>query len=445
MWGDPCMAVANSLSCRLSFRTAAISCVALLLTNHSGAQGPGWRGLKRDGHDTTLRLPDPLPKELGEVWRVDAGEGTAAPVVERGAIYLFSRMDGQESLSRFDFNGKLIWRRGYKTKFEFRPNSQALPVGIGPLAAPCVSGQTVVTQGIAGTVTAWDTNTGQQRWQKTYQDRFKKTWPEYGASVSPLITGDLVYTHAGTDNRGVFQAIELDGGERFDGGKRFDGGDVRWEWDQDPPGYAPPVHMVIDGTEQIVTATYRNVVSFDPKKGDVLWRVSFSVGEGLAVPTPTLVGNRVLVGGHRTPVTALLVRREREGWSAKIDWEGERTEMYLSSPVIVGDRIYGFSDRRKGQFICLDPLDGSSVWAGPSKRGENALLLAVGDKIMATTTEGECIVFRTGTDQFEPIANYQISDSPVWCPVVPIDLNRFAVRTRDQLILYSLAPENTAD
>ena len=40
--------------------------------------------------------------------------------------------------------------------------------------------------------------------------------------------------------------------------------------------------------------------------------------------------------------------------------------MYMSSPVVVGDTVYGLTNRNKGQFFALDVETGKTRWTEPA-------------------------------------------------------------------------------
>ena len=44
----------------------------------------------------------------------------------------------------------------------------------------------------------------------------------------------------------------------------------------------------------------------------------------------------------------------------------------MSSPVLAGARLLGFSHRQKGQVVALDAATGRLLWAGPGRQGESA-------------------------------------------------------------------------
>ena len=52
--------------------------------------------------------------------------------------------------------------------------------------------------------------------------------------------------------------------------------------------------------------------------------------------------------------------------------------MYMSSPVVDGNHIYGYSNKRKGQLFCLDATTGKVTWTTEGRAGQNASLQSAG-------------------------------------------------------------------
>jgi outer membrane protein assembly factor BamB len=88
--------------------------------------------------------------------------------------------------------------------------------------------------------------------------------------------------------------------------------------------------------------------------------------------------------------------------------------MYMSSPVVVGKRLYGLTNAKKGTFFCLDALTGKTIWISDGRQGDNALLATAGELILALTSGGELVVLRAGSERFDVVARYKVADSATW-------------------------------
>ena len=77
--------VAVELRCldpRRRWLLAPLGIVTLLLGQCLGADWPGWRGPKRDGHAATDGvIAKSLPSQPRRIWQLKVGEGLASPVV----------------------------------------------------------------------------------------------------------------------------------------------------------------------------------------------------------------------------------------------------------------------------------------------------------------------------------------------------------------------------
>jgi outer membrane protein assembly factor BamB len=86
----------------------------------------------------------------------------------------------------------------------------------------------------------------------------------------------------------------------------------------------------------------------------------------------------------------------------------------MSSPVLAGGRIFGFSHKNKGQFFAVDAATGKTLWLSEGRQGENAAVLAAGDALLLLTNDGELIVAKKDAKAFAPIATYTVADSATW-------------------------------
>jgi outer membrane protein assembly factor BamB len=93
--------------------------------------------------------------------------------------------------------------------------------------------------------------------------------------------------------------------------------------------------------------------------------------------------------------------------------------MYMSSPVLDGKRLHGFSHRKKGEFFCLDLDTGRLLWRSEGRQGENAALVAVGRHLLLLKDDAELLVTSLDADRFAPVATYTVAQSPTWAHPLP--------------------------
>jgi outer membrane protein assembly factor BamB len=334
-------------------------------------------------------------------WKVKVGAGHSSPVATGMSVFLHSREGEEEVVSRFDLaTGRRLWRQAYPAPYTM--SSAASGHGKGPKSTPAVEGGRIFTLGISGILSAFDTETGRLAWRKDFRGRFRETFPIYGTAMSPVVDSGLLILHAGGHDDGALVALAAATGEE------------RWAWKGDGPGYASPVVAELAGVRQVVTQTQNNVVGLSLDRGELLWKVPFRTDYDQNAVTPVVHEQAVIYSGLGNGTRAVRVVKRGASVAAEPEWENREVSMYLSSPVLAGDRLYGLSHRERGQLFCLDPRTGATIWAGPGRQGENAALVAAGGSILVLTTDAKLIVVRGEGSRFDPVATYAIADSPTW-------------------------------
>ena len=394
---------ARSVLNRVAFIVAVGLITAVLVGWSSAGNGdwPQWRGPARDGVAPNLAARATWPAVLRPAWKVDVGLGHSSPVVADGRIYVFARDGEQETLHAFELaTGKRVWRQAYAAPYTV--NSAAFVHGPGPKATPVMAGGRVFAFGISGILSAFDAASGRVVWRKELGKEFPSTAPIYGAAQSPVVDRGRVIVHVGGGGGGALTAFDAETGA------------VVWAWKGDGPGYGAPVVVEIAGTRQVITLTESLLVGVAADSGRLLWKVPFTTEYTQNAVTPVVQGNVVIVSGLDHPVRALRVVAKGGGWTAETVWENPDVALYMSSPVLVAGRLYGFSHRRKGQFFCLDAATGKTLWLSEGRQRDNASLVAAGGAILALVTDGELIVFEAGGAAFKVLRRYTVADWPTW-------------------------------
>ena len=124
-------------------------------------------------------------------------------------------------------------------------------------------------------------------------------------------------------------------------------------------------------------------------------------------------------------------------WSLEETWHNSDVSMYMNSPVIVGDRLFGFSEKRKGQLFCLDATTGKTIWLGPPRQAENAALWVAGKAVVALLSSGRLVVIDPESDEFTPLAEYEVSDSPTWAHPAMF-AGKIVIKDESTLTVWSL-------
>lgn len=379
---------------------------------------PQWRGPHRDGK-AVGPAPAAWPAQLTRKWKVEAGAGHASPLMVGDGVFLFARTGDNEVACRLDLaTGRPIWRDAYPAPYTM--NAAAQGHGKGPKSTPVYADGHLFTLGISGILSCLEGNKGRVRWRHNFASQFKQT--------SPLFDRGLLIAHVGGHDNGALIALDARSGK------------TRWRWSGDGPAYASPIVATLAGARQIVTQTQTRCVGLLAETGRLLWSLPFTTAYDQNSVTPVvLAGDRVLFGGMQRPTFALRVRKTgATGWAAEKVWETRDVTLYMSTPVVSGNRVYGMSERRNGQLFCLEAATGKTRWTGEGRLGDNASVLEVGPFVLALTTGADLFVYQKSGDALKEAARYQVAQSATWAsPALAGD--RLLIKDQTTLALFALA------
>lgn len=410
-------------------RTLTIAAFALLalseiLTGQTGqnrVEGwPQWRGPNRDGA-ATFTAPATWPDTLNLKWKVEVGLGYSAPITVGDRVYAYSRQDDHEVMRALDAaTGKVVWESKYEAAF--KPNPAATSKhGTGPKSTPTFADGRLFTLGMSGMVTAFDAATGKQLWQTPAP----AVQTLYHTGMSPLVDRGLVIVHVGGHSNGALTAFDARTGA------------VKWSWNGDGPAYGSPIAAEMGGTRQIVTFTQDNLVGVSADTGALLWRRPYSVRATRNAVTPIVFGQTLIVSGLGMPVSAFRVVNRGGQWVQEQAWENADVNMDMSTGVVIGTTLYGFSAKNSGQFFALDAATGQTLWLSEARVAENAAVVRAGDLWFALTTEAQLLVARANPKQFEVVKRYQVADSATWAQPV-LSGQRLFVKDLNAISLWTL-------
>jgi outer membrane protein assembly factor BamB len=392
------------------------------------ADWPQWRGPNRDGNVKSAFVPDTWPKALKEEWKITVGVGHASPVEANGRIYVFARQGEDEVLLCLDsVTGKEIWRSAPQpTSYEMHP--AAVGHGKGPKSTPVVNNGTVYTFGIAGVLSAFDAGTGKLKWRREFSKEYPKTSPLFGTAMSPLVDSGLLIAHVGGHDKGALTA--------FDG----ETGVVKWSNNADGPAYASPIIVTLAGVRQIVTFMQKDLVGVDFATGKLLWKLPSKTQYDENSNTVVAYKDLLIFSREEQGLSAIRLAKQGAEIVPEQVWNNKEAELYLSTPVLQGNLLFGMTARQKGQFFALDADTGKTVWQSPGRMGENAAILNLGGKaLLFLTNEANLIVQPASAKTYSPVVQYTVATSPTWAH--PLVIGR-RILIKDETSLRSLAIAN---
>jgi outer membrane protein assembly factor BamB len=382
---------------------------------------PQWLGPKRDGvspaRDLLTKWPDAGPPVL---WRAKSGEGYAAVAVAGGRAYTLLQDGDNEAVVcwRAD-TGRELWRFRYPAHF-------ANSFGSGPRATPTVDGDRVYTVGATGMLHCLEAATGKKLWEHDLLRDFDAENLPWGVAFSPLVEGDLLFANPG--GRGGKSLAAFD--------KRT--GKLVWKALDDTAGYSSPIAVTAAGVRQVVFFTGDGVVGVTPADGKLLWRYPWETDFGVNAATPLFLrartGDQVhdyvfITSGYHKGCALLELTRGRDGaFAVKPVYEHARFCSRFTTPVRVGDHLFGIDDR---DLVCMEVRSGRVTWRQRGV-GECGLMAAAGHLLVLGETGTLALVEAKG-DGYHEAASYQALDGKCWTPPTLAD-GRLYLRNEQEVV-----------
>ena len=397
----------------------ALALVVLLSTalaaQRAAEDVPQWRGRFRDGGASAFVEPSAWPDQLTRRWRVEVGEGYSSPIIVGSTVFVFARQDGREILRALDAaSGAERWQAGYA--LPYTPSSPTAEHGAGPKATPLAHEGKVFTLGISGVVAAFDTTAGTLVWRTDAPAEP----PYFSAASSPLGLPGAVAVHPGN----------------YDPLTAFDAATGAVKWRTGSGGaFMSPTEATLRGVPQVLSVTQSGVMSVAPSDGRLLWESPWTGGNKGGI-MPTVHGNDIVVSAAGSGVMAIRPSLRNGSWTVEKVWETTEVEMYLSHPVVVGETLYGFSTKARGQLFALDMRDGHLRWLGPPRQATNVAVTKAGSFLLLLQDDGELIVAFANNNQFEPLKRYKVGDLTWAQPVV--SGRRILIRDGSALTLWTV-------
>jgi len=386
----------------------------------SAADWPQWRGPGRDNKISDFTAPATWPKELKQKWKVTVGDGVASPIMAGDKLYVFTRQGGDEVVRCLEAEtGKEVWTDKYPAVEVGGPAKDFK----GPRGTPAVAEGKLCTFGVGGTISCYDVATGKLAWRNE-----TKGTPAFKTSYSPVIADGKCIIHSG-------------GGGKGGGGKgevvayKLATGAEAWKWAGDPPAYASPVLMTVEGAKMVVVMTERNAVGLDVTDGRLLFKEPFQAARYGNTVTPIVDGATLILSGQGTGTVAAAVEKTADGFALKEEWKSAQAPHMYNSPSLVEGRIYGIAASRK--LYCIDAKFGKTLWVDSKVRGDCGCVLDAGSCLLALSSDSNLLAFKPDEKAYAELARYKVADTPTW--TVPIVAGkRLYVKDKDSVILWTL-------
>lgn len=375
-----------------------------------GADWPQWRGPARTGYVPEGEpVPVTLPAEPKVIWRVPVGDGFSSPVVSGGRVFHLDNQDGLEVAHGVDAaTGQELWKASI-----FSSHQDGF--GIGPRCTPVADGERVFVQSAKGEFQCLAVASGKVIWRKNFVDDFGAIYigekgtaagaSRHGATGSPIIDGENIIVQVGSTKGASIVAFKKATGE------------VVWKAESDQTAYSAPIIATVAGVRQFISFTAEALIGIDPANGKLLWREPAVTRLGRNVTTPNVWRDLVVVASHQLGLVATRVEKKDGGLAASEGWVNKKMLINFSSPVVVGDHLYGLGPAKN--LVCIDLASGELAW---EKTGftqtdggrAEAAFLVMGKNVLVLSDGGELVLFAADPKEYREVGRTQVCGK-TWC------------------------------
>ncbi|TWT47605.1 PQQ-binding-like beta-propeller repeat protein [Botrimarina hoheduenensis] len=407
------------------FSLAGCLLAQMLVSISLGSDWPQWRGPTRDGVAQGTAWPESLGEDVLKLsWRVELGPSYSGPIVVGDRVFTTETRDEQtEVASAYDRRtGKRLWEAEW-------PGSLTVPFfaasnGSWIRATPVANTDTLFVAGIRDVLVALDTQTGAQRWRLDFPAELGSEAPKFGCASSPLLDSDYLYAQMG----GGFVKVHQQTGK------------VAWRVAPDGGGmsggaFSSPYLTNDNGQRLAVVQTREALKGIDAETGDELWTQTIEAFRGMNILTPVLYDGKLFTSAHTG--RSQLWRRDGDDPGRLQQVWSNKSQAYMSSPVVVGDHLY--LHLRNQRIQCLDLKTGEEAWR-TQPYGKYQSMAVLGDRILALDERGELLLFRANPETFEEIDRRPISEAETWAHIAVCGGQLF-VRELHALAVYDWVQE----
>ncbi len=381
---------------------------------------PQYLGPDRNASITDAGIMREWPEDgPAKAWEFPLGSGFGGAAIFNGEVFVLDRLKGESDILRcIDLEaGTEKWNYTYEAQGELPyPGSRAVPV---------VDENYVWCVGPHGHFHCIDKKTHQPVWMHNLLDDFGGELDNWGFSVSPIVTGNLVIVSPQGEKAGVVAYNKLSG-------------DVVWE-SRRLTGYRFHVSPTLGnygGVEQVIMTsscvkgdgfTTDEVVAFEVKTGKELWSYkgfdSFAcIAPPVAVDQTHLLLTSCAYKDNYDPVTILLeVNTDGETFSLNELFRNEEAGCKMHPPVVVGEYIYLNNGRRINEMVCLN-WQGERCWPEKSTPGFDlgSIIMIDGMIINQNGKNGDLHLIEPSPEGYKEVGKasfFTMKGSQAWSPM----------------------------
>lgn len=383
-----------------------------------------WRGPSRDGQVESLPAS---VQSLEKQWSVDLGPSYSGPVLDADRVYTTQTVDEQrEVVVAIDRKtGEQIWEASWdgamKVPFFAASNGSWIR------ATPALADGRLYVAGMLDLLVCLDAATGDVVWKVDFKELMGTPKPAFGYASSPMVYNGMVITQAG----GAVVAVDAATG------------DLKWKALESDgsmtSGSAFSSPLMLEESPsgpQVLVQTRSTLAGLEPMSGEVLWSTPVEAFRGMNIltPMPRVVGDELQVFTSSYGGGSFMFAIPGGKGDVKTLWTNKKAEGYMSSPVLLGDRIVIHLKNQRAKAI--DWKTGETIWTS-KPYGKYWSMLTDGESVVALDQVGSLFRLAVDGNELEVLETNELTDSETWAHIA-WDGEHIIVRRLNGLDAYSV-------
>ena len=353
--------------------------------------------------------------DFQEQWKVETGEGYAAPVIYNGKAYFldYDEQLSSDALRCFDLEtGTELWRRWYRVPMKRNHGFSR--------TAPIINDQCIITFGPEAHVMCCDPVTGDLKWTMDLKKHFETEVPLWYSGQCPRIEDkQLILAPAGKE----ILMIGLD----------YETGEILWQT-PNSPGYqmshSSIMPMVIHGKKTYVYAANGGVCGVSGEvadRGALLWNVAWKPTVIAPSPLQLPSGDIVLTAGYGAGGALLRVNHTNGRWSATLIDQYKPNEGLSSeqqTPILYEQMVITIPPNdgggRRGKVVAYSPSNiRTPIWeSAADERFGYGPYIVIDNHLVVLKDDGELYIYKLVQRSMTLIKKQRIMDgADAWGPM----------------------------
>ncbi|HAF30282.1 MAG TPA: hypothetical protein DCG75_14670 [Bacteroidales bacterium] len=366
-----------------------------------------------------IQLIDNWGAEPKIVWKIELGEGHAAPVIYNGKVYIldYYELKKRDALRCFSLEtGEELWRRSYDVHVK-RNHGMSRTV-------PAINDKYIITIGPRCHVMCTDPNTGVFLWGIDLVKEYNSEVPFWYTGQCPMIDGDLAIIAPGGSS--LLIAVDLATGK------------VVWQTpnpDNWKMSHSSVMPMTLNGKKMYVYAAVGGICGISAEgsdQGKILWKtIDFS--PTVVAPSPLVLDNGkfYMTAGYGAGAALFKVSENNGSYSVGLLQKYKPVDGVASeqqTPILYKGRMFSILPKDAGgmrnQFVCCDPDDCQKIlWTSGKEDRFGLGPYAIADgKFFILNDDGTLTIAKASTEKFILLDKAKIIDGmDAWGPLAFAD------------------------